>query len=266
MVLVAQPIDDPQIEVLQRCKTLFWNVVQIGRVGGIVDPVAERRYVAMAQQERRDGQRPARPFDHAAFAGFDRPRFQDRRIGTARRLLKAISKAQPDMGGSAVIEIHRNAALAVHHQRTQIVDAMGLVGVLMGEKHRIDMIDIGVEQLLAQIGRGIDHHPRHAAFALQLGHQRAAPAPVLWVGRVAGAPAECRTRHPRRRTAAQDGERQRHAASSCRGTLVNSLKKLSVVAFASSSKLTPLISASALAVSTTKAGSLRLPRNFPGAR
>ena len=34
---------------------------------------------------------------------------------------------------------------------------MGLVGVLMRQVHRVDVIDIGVDQLLAQIGRGVDH-------------------------------------------------------------------------------------------------------------
>ena len=39
---------------------------------------------------------------------------------------------------------------------------MGLIGVLMGQKHRVEMVDMRVDQLLAQIGRGVDQ--RHALF------------------------------------------------------------------------------------------------------
>ena len=35
---------------------------------------------------------------------------------------------------------------------------MGMVGVLVGIKNRIEPLDIRVEQLLAQIRRGVDEH------------------------------------------------------------------------------------------------------------
>ncbi len=89
--------------------------------------------------------------------------------------------------------------------------------------------------------------------------QRAAPAAVLRIVRIAGAPAERRARHADRRAAAEDGEGQAHAAfASVRGTLLNSRKKFSVVCRAISSADTPRASASTLAVSTTYAGSLAL--------
>ena len=40
----------------------------------------------------------------------------------------------------------------MQHHRAQIVDPVGLVGVLVGQEHRIEVIDLGVDQLLAQIG------------------------------------------------------------------------------------------------------------------
>ena len=61
--------------------------------------------------------------------------------------------------GGRLVQIDRNAPALVHHDRAKIVDAMGLVGMLMGQKHRIDVIDLGVDQLLAQIGRGVDQRP-----------------------------------------------------------------------------------------------------------
>ncbi len=60
-----------------------------------------------------------------------------------------------------------------------------------------------------------------------LDQHRAAPPAVLRIVGIAGAPAERRTRHAAGRSAAQDRDRQRHAAPpiSWRGTLLNSRKK-----------------------------------------
>ena len=67
--------------------------------------------------------------------------------------------------------INRNPPALVQHDGAQVVDAMGLVGVLMGQKHRVDMVDMGIDQLLSQIGRGIDHDPRDALIPGLLGEQ-----------------------------------------------------------------------------------------------
>ena len=56
------------------------------------------------------------------------------------------------------------------------------------------------------------------------------------------------------------------SAGAERGTFANRRKKFAEVCRAISSNDTPRVSASTFAVSTTKAGSLRLPRIFPGAR
>src|SRR5882672_246192 len=73
-----------------------------------------------------------------------------------------IGKPRHDVLRGRLIEIDRNAAALMQHDRTEIVDPMGLVGMFMGQEHCVYMIDIGVDQLLAQIGRGIDHNPRDA--------------------------------------------------------------------------------------------------------
>src|ERR1700760_4866909 len=87
---------------------------------------------------------------------------------------------------------------------------MGLVGMLMGEKNRVDMIDTGIDQLLAQIRRGVDDDPGRPGFAGSLHQKRAAASSAFWIVRIAGAPAECRSRAAGRRSAAENGERQRH--------------------------------------------------------
>ena len=101
----------------------------------------------------------------------------------------------------------------MHHDRAQIVDAMGLVGMLVGEKHRVDMIDLGIDQLLAQIGRGVDHDPRRALRRRPFDQQRTAAAAVFRIVGIACAPAERGPRHAGRRSAAENGQRQRHAVA-----------------------------------------------------
>src|SRR5262249_1800010 len=82
--------------------------------------------------------------------------------------------------------------------------------------------------------------------------QRAAPPPVLRIGRIAVAPAEARARHPARRAAAEDRHPQPHpAAAAPRGPFAKSRKECSAACRAISSNATPWVSASTRAVSTT---------------
>ncbi len=83
----------------------------------------------------------------------------------------------------------------MQHHRAQIVDAMGLVGMLVGEEHRIETVDFGVDQLLAQIGRGVDHDAGDAVAGTLLHQQRTAAAAVFGIVGIAAAPAERRARH-----------------------------------------------------------------------
>ena len=85
---IAQPVDDPEFEMFQKRPARGRDVADIGRVGGLADPIAERRNIAVLQEERRKRHRTALPFDGAAFAGLDRhdgPGSADSRCLAARR-------------------------------------------------------------------------------------------------------------------------------------------------------------------------------------
>src|SRR5262249_28072137 len=130
---------------------------------------------------------------------------------------------------------------------TQVVDTVHLVGVLMGPDHGIDALDLGVEQLGAQVGRGIHQD----GLALALDQDGAAAAALARSGGARGAPPAlaalpARPRHAARGAAAQD--RHPHAL---RSALANSRKKLSVVTASSSAVPTPLSSATLAAVWAT---------------
>ncbi len=57
---VAQSVDDPQVEPLQKIEALDGNGVEIGRIGDLAKPKTERVNLAMLKLERNSIQRPAR--------------------------------------------------------------------------------------------------------------------------------------------------------------------------------------------------------------
>ena len=59
---IAQPVDDPEIEVFQGRPALLRDVVEIGRVGGVPDTIAQRGNVAVVNQKGGKLYRAALPF------------------------------------------------------------------------------------------------------------------------------------------------------------------------------------------------------------
>ena len=147
-------------------------------------------------------------------------------------------------------------------ERPEIVDAVRVVGVRMGDQHAVEPLDAGVDQLLAQIGRGVDERQ----WSRRSG-PCARPAPSSGGGGCAGWP-DRRRPSPARRAARRPEEPQprmvRRRLNGARLRPAPSLAKtrsvLARVASASASGAMPCAPASARAVATTKAGSLRLPR------
>ena len=131
----------------------------------------------------------------------------------------------------------------------------------------VNPLDAGLDQLLAEIRRGVDEDRGRLSAAEALDQRRAASAAVLRVGRIAGAPSLPDPRHAGGRAAAEDGQTKGHRArppADC--SLGKTLSVLARVAAASASGSSPSASATTCAVETTKAGSLRRPRWGMGAR
>ena len=199
---------------------------------------------------------PPCPGDRDRLAGGQPMLAHDRRVLAAGRRLEAIAEAGAHRFGGLLVEVDVDRPPLLDEQRAQVVDAVGVVGMLVGIEHAVEPIDFGIEELLAQIGRGVDKDTGNAARAASLDQKRGAPAPVLRIVRVASAPAKCRAGHAAGRSAAQNGELERHfrfhaATAAGRGTLPNRRKKFSVVCRAISSNETQRTSASTFAVSTT---------------
>src|SRR5262249_8992972 len=153
---------------------------------------------------------------------------------------------------SGFVQVDVDPPPAADEEAAQVVNAMGVVGVLMGEEYRVKPVHLGVEKLLAQIGRGVDQDPGDAGSVAPF-HQERVAAAVSGIARIAGPPAQRGTRNAARGPGAEDREARRHAAApaACRGTLRKRRKKFSLVCRAISCGDTWRASASTLAVSTT---------------
>ena len=118
---------------------------------------------------------------------------------------------------------------------------MAMVGVIVRPEYRVDLVDRVVEQLLAQVGRGIDKQPRAI---LAFDQDRDPRAAVLRFPRIAFAPVVADPGNPRRGARTEDD--QLHVPA-----FVNSERKLRVVFPASVSTLSPRRFATKAAVSAT---------------
>ena len=101
---------------------------------------------------------PAGPGHRDRLAGLELVHVQDRRIVAAGRLDEAIGKARHQHARGRVVGIDVDAAALVQDQPAQVVDAVGVVGVLVGVEHGVEPVHVGVEKLLAQIRPGVDQH------------------------------------------------------------------------------------------------------------
>ena len=164
--------------------------------------------------------------------------------GVKWRALKGIGKTALKPLQSARTRVKRNWATGRLGNLTEVVDAMAMVGMVVGDDHTGQIDQLGCEQLRAHVGTAIDKQ----VIAVALNHNRGAGAPVSRFAGIARAPVIADAWYAGRRSAAEDPDFHRWA-------LLNNRKKLPVVAEANSSALSPRNAARKAAVSATNAGS-----------
>src|SRR5437899_2306412 len=190
MWLVAQGVDDPDVEPGERREALRRQSDQVAGVGEPAEAEAERGDVAMLLQDGQGSEAAPCPFDPHRLTGSYTMLARDRRILAAGRRHKAIAEALVERLRGRRVHIDWNALAAVNEQAAQVVDAVSVVGVLMGIKHGVDPIDVGVKQLLAQIRRRVDQDAGYGRAGTTLDQQRSAASTVPGIVWIAVAPAE----------------------------------------------------------------------------
>ncbi len=163
---------------------------------------------------------------------------------------RRLPKARAAVG--AEIDVH--PLMAAQGQDPQVVNAMGVVGVLMGVEHGVDRVDAGIEKLLAQIrpvsistrvGRGVPS--RKASIRREQRRRR-----LRGLARRRG-PVIAYARHAARGAAAQNrgDDAVGRVMGSGQPVLLNA-GEIACVSAARRSRLMPLTSASFSAVWRTK--------------
>src|SRR5262249_8589074 len=224
-------------------------------IGKTPEAEAERGDVAMLLQDGEGSDGAPCSLHRHGLPGHQAVLPHDRRIFAASRRLKAVAEALVQRLRGTLINVDRDALAAVDEEPAQVVDAVGMIGMLVRVEDGLERVDLGVEELFAQIRRRVDQHPGGADGAAALDQQRGAAAPVLGILRIAVAPAGSGPRHAAGRATAENGKFQRHAANGqavCLnlsasavwgGTLPHSPKKIFVVCRAVSPNDTPPTSA-----------------------
>src|SRR5688572_8854613 len=202
---------------------------------------------------------------------FDQVKIEDRRVNRAFRRLEGVAEAFGQRLGRSLVCPDRHAAAHVQEYCPELVDAMRMVRMRMGEYDPVKVADARGQKLLAQIRRGVDKYAGDLFPLAALDQQRTPLPAVLRIGGIATTPYIANTGNAARGAASEDREPETHAAGASRKdagalALPKSRKKFSLVILASCSAGISLISASLLSVCRTNAGSLTFPRCGTGAR
>ena len=118
----------------------------------------------------------------------DRAEVEDRRVEAAGGLDEDVGEAGHQELGGVGVGPDRQAGAAVLHDGAEVVDAVDVVGVRVGEGDAVEEAGVGGEELGAQVGGGVDEGAGGARRGGALEEEGAAAAAVLRVRRVAVAP------------------------------------------------------------------------------
>src|SRR5258706_14039059 len=138
--------------------------------------------------KRVEGQISTRPGDGDGGKVFNNMRRDDRRVAGTGRRLETIIEAATEKLKRARVRPNVDAATLRVRENAQIVDAVSVVGMIVGVDHAIDALDPSAQKLLAQVGGSI-HQDDGAPLRTDLLHQNGTSTPpVFRIIGIAGAP------------------------------------------------------------------------------
>jgi hypothetical protein len=117
------------------------HAVNVRRVGHAADAEAQSVDGAVVHLEGKGGDAAPCPFDFNRFSGLDRIEVENRRIIAARWGVEAIGEPGRQHAARGIICPDLNAGPLHEEEGAEIVDAVGVVGVLMGEENGVYVLD-----------------------------------------------------------------------------------------------------------------------------
>ena len=216
----AEAVGNPDVGILVQISHLVGEIVEIYRISGgaaaFVNSYSQRsdaavRLIHEAQIRLAEWE-----------VGTELSGFRYCRVDAGILEDVAEARRQPIEDVSPGIDWHRSFANL--RDPPEIVYSMAMVGMIVGDDHAIDTVDLSGQQLSPHIGSAIDQQPLSGAL-----DQDGRPTPqIAWFRRIAGAPIIPDPRYACRGAAAQD--RKLHAVA-----WENNRKKLVVVVSARAS-------------------------------
>ena len=201
MPLGPQGVDDERVESFQKRPAFVGDRADIGAIGEVADPKPGDLEPAVVEPDRHD----ALAEDGEADAGGD-PLEPELRQAAGRHLGgvfgEGVGKYLADGGLGVVLAIDRHRAADHLGEDPGVVEPEQVVGVLVGERDRVDLHHPFADQLQPHLGRRVDQE-----IPARQVHQDAAPRSLVpGVVRPAHGAIAADHRHARRRPAAQDGQ------------------------------------------------------------
>jgi len=165
------------------------DLLRVGKVGHRSDAVSQHGAVAVGQRERAHPQAGdlglrIRVEGMGAELGLTRPRL-------GRGGVEDVPEASPQFRQRGRRAVHREAAPLPHREGAQVVDAVDVVGMRVGEEHGIECRHTRRHELESQLGGRVDQQPP----AARLDQRRSPGALVPRVGGGAGAAGASDLRH-----------------------------------------------------------------------
>lgn len=219
----AQAIEQQQLKTFEQRQRILRNGRDVGEIGHIADTIAQDIAMAVLQWNRDDvDAEKIERLLHAVGA-------KHRDFPETAGLAQGVAEFGGNMLDDTAVAVKRYLLALQLAERAQVVDTVQMVGVRVSVKHGINARQPLAQGLLPQVGTGIDEDDLPAR---QQHGRRAARALVARIGRGAGGAVAADHRRAGAGACPEDDQLHGFAAR-------NSVKKLRVVAAATSSTLMP---------------------------
>ena len=185
----AQAVDDHGVEALEERVGAFGDGAAVGQVGDIADAVAHG--VAMAVDERNGLDVEGTDADEVLAVEFPQLDAWDEPAVFEVVVVEDVVEVVADEIGVVLAGVERECLAAEAGEAAEIIDAMEVIGVGVGEKDGIDAHDVLADDLFAEIGADIDED----AGVIRVDPGSGAQVAIAWVGGVADGAVAADHRH-----------------------------------------------------------------------
>ena len=154
----SQGVQNPDVETSEQPFCLGIKAAHIGRIGETGEAERQRRDTAVNLADRQGGEGAPLPCRWSPAC----PPRSDARWRSVDIRFQAVSRSnsrsRPDPCEGRIVGVDIDAAMHVHDEPAQVVDAVDVVSVRVRVEHAIHLPYVRIERLLTKIRTGIDEN------------------------------------------------------------------------------------------------------------